>query len=437
MFLGDEKIHSPQWDFFFLIMGDCTPAPDSPNNREGPELKRVRYEPSSGVLQKDLVVYFDLESTGLNTRNVEIIEIAAMYSLGNGSMREFTSLVNNASGHIPYWASNINMIFRKDVESAPLFTDVGQAFVNWLAATETLEAGRGIVLAAHNCFKFDRPLLEAELHRHGLVLPANVRFADTLPAFRRLLPHLKKYGLEALSKSFVPEDMRPAQIHRALSDVKLLILTIEHCGVDLEAELIAQDNVETTTKTKSTHKTKAKPVRSEDSTSTTDTTTVDVQVKNTRQRKARSADGKQHRAINISNNNKNCTLRIRVTRNGIPYQRTWKYGVCGIDAAMTKANIFRDEILERCSIPPSLPEPLLPLPLPPSPTPPIVIVPHNMREVRFNCCDVAAAIGLSRYCAPEEIAKKILDEQFAPQDEKEEEENKEAVQPFVQSFVRD
>lgn len=194
------------------------------------------------------VVYFDLETTGLNTSTAETIELAAEidpefknYAVQRGGAEwnkldpvsdTFSSLICPDSGMIPADASRVNGIFMDAVKDQPSFALVSIQFMEWLAnwKKRSPAACTRVVIVAHNNFGYDALILKRQCHTHGVVIPDWVVFGDSLVVFRECFYHPgRRFALAQLAASWVPKAMQTKQDHRAATDVKLLMLVIQKC----------------------------------------------------------------------------------------------------------------------------------------------------------------------------------------------------------------
>ena len=124
--------------------------------------------------ERQQLVVFDIESSGLNVETDRIISLSACVTKADGSKVEFSELVNPGV-LIPASASRVNNIYDETVSMADSFGEVGQRFLAWVFE----HAGDTPVLCAYNGDKFDFPMLYYELRRH--CTPENV------PPFKKLL----------------------------------------------------------------------------------------------------------------------------------------------------------------------------------------------------------------------------------------------------------
>ena len=107
---------------------------------------------------KKPIVFFDLETTGLQIATDRIVEIAILKVLPNGN-KESKSWLINPTIHIPKEVTAIHGISEKEVENAPTFKEV---------AWEILALIDNCDLAGYNSNKFDIPILAEEFLRSGI-----------------------------------------------------------------------------------------------------------------------------------------------------------------------------------------------------------------------------------------------------------------------------
>jgi DNA polymerase-3 subunit epsilon len=104
------------------------------------------------------IVFFDLETTGINIATDKIVEIAILKVFPNGNKESKTWLVNPEI-EIPKEASDIHGITNEQVVTEPTFKEL---------AFKVSEMIAGCDLAGFNSNRFDIPLLAEELMRAGI-----------------------------------------------------------------------------------------------------------------------------------------------------------------------------------------------------------------------------------------------------------------------------
>lgn len=156
-------------------------------------------------LEEEILVVFDLETTGLNPQLDEIIEIGAVKIQSGQIIEEFQSFV---AYNQPLSAEIIKLtgINEQMLRGAEEIQDVLPKFLEFVGDA---------CLIAHNA-KFDLGFLENKLAKH-LGLSVSNPVLDTLPLTRVLLPKLKNHKLNTLTKHF---KVALENHHRALEDAR-------------------------------------------------------------------------------------------------------------------------------------------------------------------------------------------------------------------------
>ena len=104
------------------------------------------------------IVFFDLETTGVNIATDRIVEIAILKVLPNGNKESKTWLVNPEM-EIPQASIDVHGITNEKVVTEPTFKEL---------ASEVSAMIAGCDLAGFNSNRFDIPLLAEELMRAGI-----------------------------------------------------------------------------------------------------------------------------------------------------------------------------------------------------------------------------------------------------------------------------
>ncbi len=113
------------------------------------------------------IVFFDLETTGVNIATDRIVEISILKVFPNGNKESKTWLVNPEI-EIPKEAAEIHGITNEEVVTEPTFKEL---------APEVNKMIEGCDLAGFNSNRFDIPLLAEELMRAGIDFDMNDRKA--------------------------------------------------------------------------------------------------------------------------------------------------------------------------------------------------------------------------------------------------------------------
>lgn len=173
------------------------------------------------------IVFFDLESTGLNVVRDRIIQIAMVkYHKGGQSPAELSMLINPGIP-ISEEAFRVHGIKPQDLSNKPVFSQVGQKIYDFIGDAD---------LAGFSSNRFDIPLLMEEFDRIGIDFNVDQRRTiDVQRIFYRMEPRT----LSAALKFYTGKKMEDA--HNAMADVKATIEILKgqlsmYEGVDLEDE---------------------------------------------------------------------------------------------------------------------------------------------------------------------------------------------------------
>ncbi len=104
------------------------------------------------------IVFFDLETTGLDVVKDRIVEIALLKVHPDGTEETLHTLVNPGMP-IPQTSTAVHGISDADVADKPTFEEVGKRVVAFIENCD---------LGGYNCNRFDVPLLAEELQRVGI-----------------------------------------------------------------------------------------------------------------------------------------------------------------------------------------------------------------------------------------------------------------------------
>ena len=107
-------------------------------------------------LRKPLI-FFDLETTGLNIMTDRIVEIAYLKVYPNGN-EESKKMRINPEMHIPEQSSAVHGIYDEDVKDCPTFKQIAKELAHLI---------EGCDLGGYNSNRFDIPFLKNELNKYG------------------------------------------------------------------------------------------------------------------------------------------------------------------------------------------------------------------------------------------------------------------------------
>lgn len=152
------------------------------------------------------LVFFDLETTGVNISGDRIVEISLVKQYPNGNKESKTWRVNPEM-HIPAGASDVHHIYDEDVRDCPTFRQL---------APEVLAFIEDCDLAGYNSNHFDVPMLQEELLRCGMDvdLRAEHHFVDAFVIFQKHTPRT----LTAAYKHYCGKELEGA--HGANADTE-------------------------------------------------------------------------------------------------------------------------------------------------------------------------------------------------------------------------
>jgi len=127
------------------------------------------------------IVFFDLETTGINITKDRIVEISIIkVSPGQEDNPIVKTRRINPEMHIPEEATAVHHITDEDVASEPTFRQVARSLADFM---------RGCDIAGFNSNRFDVPLLDEEFQRAGVDFDFHkARFVDVQTIFHKMEP---------------------------------------------------------------------------------------------------------------------------------------------------------------------------------------------------------------------------------------------------------
>lgn len=125
---------------------------------------------------KNPLVFFDLETTGINISKDRIVEVSFLKVYPNGK-EEIRTYRINPEMHIPEESTAIHGITDEDVKDCPTFKQLAKTLADYL---------EGCDMAGFNSSRFDVPMLAEEFLRAGVDFDMNKRkFVDVQIIFHR------------------------------------------------------------------------------------------------------------------------------------------------------------------------------------------------------------------------------------------------------------
>ena len=157
------------------------------------------------------IVFFDLETTGIDVSRDHIVELCYIKVFPNGNeeaksmrIKPVDSLGNVV--HIPEASSAIHGITDDDVKDCPSFADVAQSLLDTFADSD---------IAGYNSNHFDVPLLVDEFMRIGITPNfRNAHMVDVCTIFKKM----EQRTLTAAYKFYCKKNLENA--HSALADTR-------------------------------------------------------------------------------------------------------------------------------------------------------------------------------------------------------------------------
>jgi DNA polymerase-3 subunit epsilon len=159
-------------------------------------------------LTKD-IIFFDLESTGLNVLRDRIVQIAMIKYFADGSEQKELNMLINPGIPISEEAMAVHGIQPSDVANKPTFGQVADKLFSFIGDAD---------LAGYNSNRFDIPLIMEEFARVGIELDMkNRRSVDVQRIFYKMEPRT----LAAAYRYYCGKSIENA--HDAMEDVRATV----------------------------------------------------------------------------------------------------------------------------------------------------------------------------------------------------------------------
>ena len=151
------------------------------------------------------LVFFDLETTGVDTAKDRIVEISMVKIMPNGDEIVRTRLINPQM-HIPEDATAVHGITDEDVKEQPTFAQIAKSLAQFI---------EGCDFGGFNSNRFDLPMLVEEFLRAGVDVDfKNRKFIDVQNIFHKM----EQRTLVAAYKFYCDKDLTDA--HSAEADTR-------------------------------------------------------------------------------------------------------------------------------------------------------------------------------------------------------------------------
>lgn len=159
------------------------------------------------------IIFFDLETTGVDITNARIVQIACIKIDLDGNKEEKCMLIKPLIP-IPKDASDIHGITDEMVKEAPYFSQIAVALNEYF---------KGCDIGGYNSDNYDLPLLIQEFERCNIEFPTwELNTVDVLKYERLLNPNT----LEAVYKRYTGNKLEGS--HDALNDVRATLEVLLH-----------------------------------------------------------------------------------------------------------------------------------------------------------------------------------------------------------------
>lgn len=169
------------------------------------------------------IVFFDLETTGINIVKDRVVEISVLKVIPNGHEEQKTIRVNPGM-HIPEEASKVHGIYDEDVKDCPTFKGIAKELARYI---------EGCDLGGFNSNRFDIPLLAEEFLRAEVDFDMSKRkFVDVQTIFHKM----EQRTLSAAYRFYCDKNLEDA--HTAAADTiatyEVLKAQLDRYGDQLE-----------------------------------------------------------------------------------------------------------------------------------------------------------------------------------------------------------
>ncbi len=186
------------------------------------------------LVLKRPIVFFDLETTGLNLTHDRIVEVSIIKVMPNGEEIRRTRRINPEMP-IPAEATALHHITDDDVKDAPVFRQV---------AKDLARLFEGCDIAGFNSNRFDIPMLDQEFQRADVDFDfSRARFIDVQTIFHKKEPR----NLVAAYRFYCGKELDGAHSANADTDATYEVLKaqLEHypdlpCDVEALADFASQ-----------------------------------------------------------------------------------------------------------------------------------------------------------------------------------------------------
>jgi len=174
-----------------------------------------------------MIIFYDLETTGLNVFHNRITEICCIKQIPlDFNEQTFITLINPES-EIPEIVTKITGIDKSMVIDKPTFNQISDQLLTFIHNNASED--ETIYFVAHNNDGFDKLVLSSHFKRRGIdIKQYNWKFIDTLLLAKKTFPEFKKFNLKSLCEQL---SIPVLNAHRAEEDTKML-KNLYYCILD-------------------------------------------------------------------------------------------------------------------------------------------------------------------------------------------------------------
>jgi DNA polymerase-3 subunit epsilon len=166
----------------------------------------------SNLVLKRPIIFFDLETTGVDVARDRIVEIACVKIFPDGKRDRYIKRINPGMP-IPAEATRVHGISDEDVKNCPTFKQVAHVLYEWM---------KGCDFGGYNSSKFDIPLLAEEFLR----LDIQVDFTErSMVDVQQIFFKMESRTLAAAYNFYCNKQLENA--HQAEADVNATIEVLE------------------------------------------------------------------------------------------------------------------------------------------------------------------------------------------------------------------
>lgn len=168
---------------------------------------------------RNRIIWFDLETGGLNPFHHPIIEIAAVDNYGNA----FQSLIRNDRPLDPKIVEitkiTDEMLEKEGREHRDVINDFYSYINTGVSGLSTSRKNSRTFMIAHNGDSFDRMFIKTAFKKYDITIPSSIYFIDSLHLAKLVMPERSSFKQEYIAEKF---KINNPNAHRAMGDVIVL-----------------------------------------------------------------------------------------------------------------------------------------------------------------------------------------------------------------------